>query len=521
MSAGFESTYNESTRLAVFSSRFWQPLQIFNVYRICIACIVLFTMNHETVALTWVMTAVYVFVALLSLVSLTQRAEPYTFLGVGQSLLDIAFFIWLVNSNTGFSSGLSILINIAIAGNCLMHQGRTSLLFAGIASVLFVVEQAIMNASFWAGSEPLFNVALYCASFFATAILAHELSRRVRTSERIATERGVDLANLQRLNTLVIDRMNTGVVVVDDGGQVCLINQAAERLLDKRTLLDATLIETLKHRANHKVFFDDLGLMMVYIPSASHGVSTNLIFIDSVAEWAEQAQQMKLASLGRFTASIAHELRNPLGAIDHAAQLLAESSELPPSDTRLVEIIKNHSARMNQVIKNILQLSRRDHASMTTLNLDTWLLNFTEQYQQSQKETVKFTLQFKVNMAEIRFDTSHLQQILTNLFDNGIRYSKRHSGTTALGVSTGQTSLGNYYIDVRDCGPGISPAERQHLFEPFYTTERSGTGLGLYLAKELCEMNQASLQLNETSEQGTCFRILFSRGNTCQDHSHS
>ena len=233
-----------------------------------------------------------------------------------------------------------------------------------------------------------------------------------------------------------------------------------------------------------------------------------LIFIEDIAELRQRAQQLKLASLGRLTASIAHEVRNPLGAINHAGQLLNESDSISQEDKRLTQIINDHSVRVNTIIENVLSISRREQSIPEKIDISTWLKMFKNELVSRYdlgKGSIK--LETSEDKISIRMDPSQLQQVLWNLSENALRYSKEKP---VLIFSTGiDSETERPYIDIIDHGPGISDEIRESLFEPFFTTETKGSGLGLYLARELCEANQATLVLQSSSNKGTVFRIMF------------
>jgi len=238
-----------------------------------------------------------------------------------------------------------------------------------------------------------------------------------------------------------------------------------------------------------------------------------LVFIEDMSKVTQQAQQMKLAALGRLTAGIAHEIRNPLGAISHAAQLMEESPNLDPGDHQMLGIIRRHSRRVNGIIENVLDLSRRRAANADLIEVAPWLQEFKEDFLQTQNEgraEAEIILKIDPQLPSARFDKSQIEQVMVNLCDNGLRYSEQHSGQRRIGIHAGATEDGERtYIDVRDQGPGIAPEHRNSVFEPFFTTDKTGTGLGLYLARELCEANQAHLSLVEDNKPGCCFRITF------------
>ena len=223
----------------------------------------------------------------------------------------------------------------------------------------------------------------------------------------------------------------------------------------------------------------------------------------------QQAQQLKLASLGRLTASIAHEIRNPLGAISHASQLLRESDQVCQADQRLIQIILQHTDRVNQIIENTLSISRRKEVTSTPMDLAQWLPKFKETYQQGNETQI--VLEIQSESLPMKFDASHLSQVLTNLCDNGARYNAKTTGVREVKVVAGtNTNSDTSFVEVIDHGPGISSDEAGEIFNPFYTTDTQGSGLGLYICKELCEINQAALNLKFSEPGHTCFRIDFS-----------
>jgi two-component system sensor histidine kinase PilS (NtrC family) len=232
-----------------------------------------------------------------------------------------------------------------------------------------------------------------------------------------------------------------------------------------------------------------------------------LILLEDSAQLAHKTQQIKLASLGRLTASIAHEIRNPLGAISHAAQLLAESDKLDQGDKRLTEIICNHSKRVNTIIENVLQLSRRSASHPQELALANWLSEFKKEFvQMDGLRSKQLELDIEPEDVRIQVDPGHLHQVLTNLCQNAFE----HAGDeTAVRLQVRRGDKTAVWLDVVDNGPGIDAETAEQMFEPFYTTASSGTGLGLYIVRELCEINQARLSYHPVPEGGSSFRIRF------------
>jgi two-component system sensor histidine kinase PilS (NtrC family) len=218
---------------------------------------------------------------------------------------------------------------------------------------------------------------------------------------------------------------------------------------------------------------------------------------------------MKLASLGRLTASIAHEIRNPLGAISHASQLFRESPNLNVADKRLTEIITTNAARVNQVIENVLQLSRREPGKQVTIQLEPWLKKLIAdliRHQGFKEESIR--LQIEPLTTEVFADPEQLRQLLSNLCNNAREHCDKKSLQPR--IVGGETKEYQHPIlDVVDNGPGIAPEVAKQIFEPFFTTRNTGTGLGLYIAKELSETNRIRLEYIPGPTGGSCFRLHF------------
>ena len=242
-----------------------------------------------------------------------------------------------------------------------------------------------------------------------------------------------------------------------------------------------------------------------------HGVRQDtLVFLEDISQIAQQAQQLKLASLGRLTASIAHEIRNPLGAISHAAQLLQESEALDAADLRLTQIIQDHSRRMNLVIENVLQLSRRRQAEPQLLDLKYWVHRFASEFRSSLPAHQSVHVKTLGSSLQTRMDPNQLIQVLTNLVQNGLRYSGQEHPEAQVWLHLFRDEASDLpVLEVLDDGPGVPAEQVQNIFEPFFTTENKGTGLGLYICRELCESNQARLDYRTRDEGGSCFRIVF------------
>ena len=511
----------------------WKPLSLFNLYRAVLAGLFslvaitgidltpLGSQNHRLFMLTGIG---YLGFSLLSALAIHWRTPRFQLQLYSQILADIICIILLMYASGGVRSGLGALLIAALAGGGMLMNGQMAILYAAITAMAVLGEEFYIWTNHIDVGPSFTHAGILGATFFATAILAYLLAKRARESEALATQRGVDLANMQQLTEYVIQRMQTGVIVIDLQQRVRLINESAWHLLgavtnpDQTRLVDlspplaAYLVLWQENRDQEPQAFHPTPTSPEILPRfAKLGQAGILIFLENTAATAQQAQQMKLASLGRLTASIAHEIRNPLAAISHAGQLLAESPQMAAEDHRLTEIIQQHSQRMNAIVENILQLSRRQRSQPAEFELAFWLQEFIATFCSTQGIDSHFiTIDIAPPDTIVRIDPSQLNQVLWNLCHNGIRYSLEKTGQARLILRGGSSEDSpNPFLDVIDFGPGVSPEAVDHLFEPFFTTEPKGTGLGLYISRELCESNQARLNYIPAASEGGCFRIIF------------
>jgi two-component system sensor histidine kinase PilS (NtrC family) len=332
---------------------------------------------------------------------------------------------------------------------------------------------------------------------------------------------------MAQLNDYVIQHMNTGVLAVDADNSIRMMNETAWRLLGQPEIrVGNALRDSAAELAERVASWRDNPTTPVapFRPQAggrelqpeltslgSGPDSGALIFLEDLANVTAQAQQLKLASLGRLTASIAHEIRNPLGAISHAGQLLAESPELDKGDRRLTEIIKSNSTRVNDIIETVLQLSRRQGAKLEHIELESWLAKFVEDFDRNHISAPNQLLnQVAASGLQIEADPGQLQQILGNLCENALKYANNGVDPVVITLEGGfNEEQRDPILCVIDQGPGIAAENLRQIFEPFFTTGNKSTGLGLYITKELCETNKIDLDYLPIATGGSCFRLSF------------
>ncbi len=512
----------------------WKPLGLLNLYRLLLSGFFLALILQDAPPrplgefaphVFLILSLAYLTFTIICALTMIVRWPAFHYQLYIQIPLDIIFITLLMHASGGISSGLGILLVVAIAAGSILSTGRMAILFAAIASLAILGEQIYSQSSHIAVSSGYTRAGLLGATFFATALLANLLAKRMLASEALASQRGEDLAQMAELTNYIVQRMQTGIVVLGMDDQIRLMNESAWHLLDtkpnkqgqKLNNASPALAKQLRLWRQQPQREPDS-----FSPSQTSGPvlprfaklggdesSGTLIFLEDTSGITQQAQHLKLASLGRLTASIAHEIRNPLAAISYAGQLLAESSTLDNGDMRFTQIIREQSQRMNKMIENILQLSRRNPLQLADFKLQPWLGEFITEFTRSQNiEKTQVELELNVQDITVRMDPSQLQQVLWNLCENGLRYAPATSNPK-LKLRVGILPESQYpFLDVMDFGAGIAPEIAQQIFEPFFTTQQGGTGLGLYIARELCESNQARLSHTEMPI-GTCFRITF------------
>lgn len=442
--------------------------------------------------------------------------------------LDILVITLLADTSGGMASGLPILLVItAAAAAVLIKIGIIATLIGAMAVIATLADTIRLINEQVLPINSMLPAGLLGILIFAVSLLMQLVARRVGRAEELARRRAADLYNLQRLNEQIVQHMQMGILLVYANGSVRVMNQAATRLLDPER--PAPLEQGRKLDDYHEVLaqqFEDWRKNTRHMPTPfkvtedSHQIIANframdnandgdsLVFLEDYSSVAQYAQSLKLASLGRLTASIAHEIRNPLGVVSHAAQLLGESNQLDGNDARLADIIQQHTSRMNNIIESVMNISRRQPPQPQTMEIDSWMQSFLYDYAQIANREHHLDYRPSTELIEMSFDFQHLQRILSNLVDNALRHSEMHTGKPTASIVISADHLGQRcVIDVIDQGTGIALTERAKLFEPFYTTVEKGTGLGLYLCKELCEINNATLVYQPTAQDESCFRV--------------
>ncbi len=450
---------------------------------------------------------------------------------LAHTLLDTAAVSTLLYCSGGASSGLGILLVIPVGAMALLAESRGAFANAAIAALGILLQQI---ASVVFGSAPTTDYPLagvQGAVVFLVALMAWPVSARLRESEALVRRAVLDLANLAQVSQYIVQRLRESILVVDPDDYIRLINESAAQVLGESDAVPGALLGEVSPRllyllstwrANELVDrgSDALTLLAAdgarmirphFAPLGDSNPSPVIVFLEDTGEIAAKVQQTKLAALGRLSASIAHEIRNPVGAMSHAAQLLAESPGLSSEDRRLTEIMQANSSRVSGIIDNVLRLSRREAPKPEQLLLAAWTSRFRQEFCDTvQLPRKQLLIEPAVDDVEVRIDGSQLHQITWNLCQNAMMHALPTAADSAIHLRYGRLGgVGRPFLQVADRGPGIAAGDTERIFEPFFTRAQRGTGLGLFLARELAAANGATLLYEARDGGGSIFRIVF------------
>jgi two-component system sensor histidine kinase PilS (NtrC family) len=419
-----------------------------------------------------------------------------------------------------------------VAASAVLIANRTfATLIAALSVLATLADTARLILQEELSVNSLFPAGLLGVLIFGVSIMVQAIVVRLGRAEELARHRAGDLYNLQRLNEQIVQHMQTGILLVGDDGIVRVMNKSASGLLapERPIAMDqgrqlAEYNQELAYQFEHwkntglhrakpfKVMEGSPEVIANFRQLQPSSNRESLVFVEDYTPVTQYAQSLKLTSLGRLTASIAHEIRNPLGAVSHAAQLLQESPELSASDKRMADIIVHQSERMNTIIESVMQISRREPPKPEYLLLAEWLEGFSRGYLTSLNRPAELTIECEYRELLVEFDQENLQRVMSNLLDNALRHSKLACGVEQATIKVEQKFSSHHcLVSVIDAGAGVPHADRAKLFEPFFTTVTEGSGMGLYLCKELCEINNATLTYLPTPNGESSFCIALSQ----------
>jgi two-component system sensor histidine kinase PilS (NtrC family) len=517
----------------------WRVLGILNLYRVLVPLVLVglyylggaHGLALELPRVFFGAALFYLLFGFLNSVLVRRRLTTAGMQTVVQATVDIAVLMLILHASGGVSSGFGLLLFVPVGALAFLLPPRSALFLAAVAAL------AVLADTFWEQLSGQTDIAIFTtagllgALLFGIAAAASFLAGRMRESEDLVRQKDVDLANLADLSQYIVQHLRESLLVVDAADRIRLINESAAQIISDSHAVPGALLgevsprllyslstwrgERNDHAATSFVAADGARVIQPHFaPLGGLSPGPTLIFLEDTSLMAERVQQSKLAALGRLSASIAHEIRNPVGAMSHAGQLLAESPHIGADERRLTDIIRNNSERVSAIINNILQLSRREATRPERLQLDDWLKDFMTEFSDTmQVPRNLIEVKMDVTAVEVRFDPTHLHQVVWNLCDNSFKHGEAtgQAAPKAVEITVGRLNPSTRpYLEIADRGPGIEATLADRIFEPFFTGRKGGTGLGLFIARELCQLNRAILLYEPRQGGGSVFRVVFS-----------
>ncbi len=506
-------------------------MRVYSCYRLVLANLLFFSffiteqdnlIGSERPGLFVLVSFAYLGYSLLALCKhLLSRREPSDNILFFDFFIDVGAIMLMAYCSGSGESGLPLLLIVSISAASMTLPARLCLSIASLSTITTLADAGAHSLNAGTDTRQFVVAGMTGIAYFSTALIIRYLSGRITSAQNLAERRRYDLETLSEINQSIVQRMQTGIVLMSRSGRIKLLNAAAAELLNiryqhapRQLFAPPQLIElAMRGRSASEVIqLNSTGLELhINLTHLDHNSEDEcLLYIENISKINQRAQNLKLASLGRFSASIAHEIRNPLAAISHAAQLLKENENLDVDDRRFLDIIHNNSVRMDGIIKNILNMSRGNPPRPQRFSLVEHLDQFCQEWHCEQRDKTTLTVSGREFSGQVNVDPHQLNQILSNLTENGVRHAIAAHGSAEIQfVISAGSATGGPCVDIIDSGPGINEADHDRIFEPFFTTQTQGNGLGLYLCRELCLANQIAISYQRGTSKESRFRLQF------------
>jgi len=543
----------------------WRVIGLTNLYRLLLPPVLLILQSlatpgilapAEDPVLFRVVCYTYLVVGVLLILARRVPRPSLRILALVNASVDTVAISLILYTSGGAGSGLGILLVLPVGAMALLGRTKDSFLVPAIATLGLLAQQIAANLIGFAPTIDYSTAGILGVVLFVIGLSVWPIADRLRESEALVRRQEVDLANLEQLSHYIVQHLRESILVVDTQDQIRLINESAASLLGATQAFPGALLgeasprmlyllEIWRQRVGGTNSSNDTlvsadGARMLRPHFAALGNSTPaavLVFLEDMSLIAEKAQQLKLAALGRLSASIAHEIRNPVGAMSHAGQLLGESPQIGPEDHRLIDIINKNGERVSDIINNVLQMSRREATQMETIELATWIEDFRDEFCETMQwppdrllsvnvETsagsatgsfpapalrdIQDTGELELPGLDVTADPSQLRQVVWNLCDNALKYGLRDPATDVVEIRYGRLKpAARPFLEVADRGAGVRPEDAERIFEPFFSAGHRSSGLGLFLARELAQTSGATLLYEPRPAGGSIFRLVF------------
>jgi two-component system sensor histidine kinase PilS (NtrC family) len=530
---------SSATTSAAPSDLAWRVLGLLNIYRVLVP-VVLLSMQWFA-APEWAPATlrpgaffsacvIYFTAGVLLIIARHLDWSSLRIVALVNAVVDAIAVALILYASGGVASGLGILLVLPVAALAVLAGHRDAFLIAAVAALGVLIQQVFVTLNDNVPNTDYTAAGVLGIVLFAISLSLWPVATRLRESEALVKRQEIDLANLAQLSQYIVQHLRESLLVIDTEDRIRLINESAAQILgDQKAYPEAligeaspqllSLLETWRQNSasaggNAEASFvaADGGRVIRahFAPLGSTSPAPVIVFLEDTSLLAEKVQQSKLAALGRLSASIAHEIRNPVGAMSHAGQLLGESPSISPEDKRLTEIIRANAERVSGIINNVLRLSKREEAHLERLSLQAWCEEFHEEFCETMQWPRERLKASGTNLElEIRVDPSQLRQIVWNLCENALKHGVQESPEQVVELRYGRMSpTARPFLEIADRGPGVAPEHVERIFEPFFSGGR-GTGLGLFLARELAQANGATLLYEARHGGGSIFRLVF------------
>jgi two-component system sensor histidine kinase PilS (NtrC family) len=525
---------------------YWRALFYFNLYRMLLA-VFLVTASLTSFSFGnlgsrhpeqfFITSLIYACLSLLFAFFINKGWPRYITQCRIQIFIDIVIIIILYHSSTGRGAGLEILLFITVSATGILLGGRASIITASLATILLILEHFYVIVTSQRSLGGFTTLGFIGGGLFVTAFIIYYLSLRLRKTEIEIAQQNQRLEKLAHINQLTVEHLHSGVIVVDQLSMVILINKSSKELLGIPESLQlpvplANLLSdinidliTLRKITDEKETKIDLPsgkrLLARYQPLGNTYKNEYIILFDDYSQIEEEKRNEKFIAMGRLSASIAHEIRNPLGAISHAGQLLAESPYENKNDARLVDIIENQSKRINQIIKTILELGQRNEQNFEKIPVHSWLNKIIKTFLAENglsDSSILLSTSESIDITAISAcgDPDQLQQVILNLLSNSLDYANTSTVPFIMINIDNNTTDATTTISFSDNGPGIKESIQDKIFEPFFTTSSTGNGLGLYIARKICLSNDGYLDYIKKDDGSGYFILTLANSRSCQ-----
>ena len=515
----------------------WRVLGILNLYRVLVPLVLvsLYSLGGgrglivDAPRLFFTASLIYFCFGIFSVFLVRRRVGSAYLQTIVQASFDIVVLMLLLHATGGVAGGLGLLLLVPVGSLAFLLPTQSALFLAAVTVI------SVLAHTIWQQFTGHIDINAYATAgllgvvLFTLAAAASFVATSMQQSDALVRQKDVDLANLAELSQYIVQHLRESLLVVDAADRIRLINESAAEMLGDEHAVPGALVGEVSPRLLYSLstwrssdrgldapasFVAADGARLIqphFAPLGAAAPGPTLIFLEDTSLMAVRVQQSKLAALGRLSASIAHEIRNPVGAMSHAGQLLAESPAIGAEERRLTDIIRNNSERVSTIINNVLQLSRREATKPTRLMLGDWLEDFLDEFCETMQVPMsRIAVHEEARDLEVRIDPTHLRQVVWNLCDNALKYGEARDGIS-LEIRLGRLNPSNRpCLEIADRGPGIEARASDRIFEPFFTSRKGGTGLGLFIARELCQLNRAVLLYEPRGGSGSIFRIVFS-----------